>query len=399
MYRVLSYLLVAVLAAGVALAFANHNNGIVYSVVSNGNTTTPKTDQEKKLDELAQVLDTYFVGEVDENKTVEEVAAAMVYALGDRWSYYMTAEEYADYVEQMNNAYVGIGVTVSAEEETLLEIRKVEAGSGAQEAGLQVGDVIVGVEGKRVETIGFETAKSMIKGKENTQVSLTVLRDGLEKTVFVTRKKVLIAVATAQMLDDNIGMITIANFDERCADETIAAIEALQEQGAKGIIFDVRFNPGGYKNELVEILDYLLPEGELFRSVDYKGEESRDSSDSICLELPMAVLINQDSYSAAEFFAAALSEYDWAVTVGEKTVGKGHFQNTFKLSDGSAVALSVGKYFTPKGVSLSEAGGLEPQIKVELDQETAAKVYAGTIEPKDDPQIQAAVDALLEEIG
>ena len=113
----------------------------------------------------------------------------------------------------------------------------------------------------------------------------------------------------------------------------------------------------------------------------------------------MAVLVNGDSYSAAEFFAAALSEYDWAVTVGEKTVGKGHFQNTFKLSDGSAVALSVGKYFTPKGVSLSEIGGLEPQIPVEVDEETAIKIYAGTMDPKEDPQIQAAVQALLEEIG
>ena len=397
-YRILSYFLVAILSAVIALA-CTKNNQTIYSYISNGSVAPGATDPDKKLSELADVLDTYFVGEVDPEKTAEAVAEAMVNALGDRWSYYMSADDYADYLEQINNAYVGIGVTISTEEDSFFQIQKVEAGSGADEAGLLPGDVIVGVEGESVQTIGYEKAKNMIKGAENTQVSLTILRDGAEHVVSVTRKTVLVAVATAQMLDNNIGLITITNFDERCAAETIAAIEELVGQGAEGLIFDVRYNPGGYKNELIDILDYLLPEGELFRSVDYKGQSSVDTSDAACLDIPMAVLINQDSYSAAEFFAAALAEYDWAVTVGEKTVGKGHFQNTFKLSDGSAVALSVGKYYTPKGVSLSEAGGLEPRIKVELDKETAAKVYAGLVEPKDDPQIQAAVAALMEEIG
>ena len=396
--RVLSYFLVALLASAATLML-KPNEKVVYSVTSNGNATEAKTREEEKLSELAAVLDTYFVGEVNDSETAEKMAAAMVNALGDRWSYYMTADEYADYVEQMKNAYVGIGVTISTEEENLFEIRKVDSGSGAEEAGLLPGDVIVGVEGKSVEELGLNKAKAMIKGEENTQVNLTVKRGEETREVAVTRKTVLVAVATAQMLENDIGLVTITNFDERCADETIAAIEELTGQGAKALIFDVRFNPGGYKDELVEILNYLLPEGELFRSINYKGEESVDNSDADCLELPMAVLINGDSFSAAEFFAAALNEYDWATTVGEKTVGKGHFQNTFKLSDGSAVALSVGKYFTPKGLSLSEAGGLEPEIKVEVDKETATDIYAGIMDPKEDPQVQAAIQALLEEIG
>lgn len=396
--RAICYILVAVISSAATFLLAQDER-IIYNVVSNGTASTAKTAEEQKLTELAQILDTYFIGEVSDSETAEQMAAAMVEALGDRWSYYMNADEYGAYVEQMNNSYVGIGVTISTEEDNLFEVLKVEEGSGAEEAGIQAGDIIVSVEGKTVEELGLNKAKAMIKGEENSQVSLTFLRGEEEKTVSVIRKVVLVEVATAQMLENNIGLVTIANFDERCADDTIKAVEELVEQGAKALIFDVRFNPGGYKNELVDVLDYLLPEGDLFRSVNYKGQETIDPSDEECLDLPMAVLVNANSFSAAEFFAAALNEYDWAVTVGEATTGKSYFQTTFELSDGSAVNLSVGKYYTPKGVSLVEVGGLVPEIEVEVDEKTAAKIYAGSLDPEEDPQIQAAVTALLEEIG
>ena len=173
-------------------------------------------------------------------------------------------------------------------------------------------------------------------------------------------------------------------------------IEDLKTQGARALIFDVRYNPGGYKRELVKLLDYLLPEGLLFHSEYYDGSSSKDWSNKACLDMPMAVLMNGSSYSAAEFFAAALSEYDWAVTVGSQTSGKGYFQTGIQLSDGSAVNLSVGKYYTPKGVSLAEVGGLIPQIPVDVDNKTAAAIYAGTIDPMEDPQILAAMEALKE---
>ena len=189
--------------------------------------------------------------------------------------------------------------------------------------------------------------------------------------------------------------LTINNFDERCGDETIAAIEKLLGEGAKALIFDVRFNPGGYAKELTQVLDYILPAGRIFHTVDYIGKEEFIESDAKCLDIPMAVLMNDSSYSAAEFFAAALDEYDYAVLVGEPTTGKGYFQSTFQLSDGSAVGLSIGKYFTPVlGRSLAEEGGLQPEILVELDEETRANIYGDLVEPKDDPQIQAAVKAL-----
>ena len=199
--------------------------------------------------------------------------------------------------------------------------------------------------------------------------------------------------ATGQMLDGNIGLITIENFDARCADETIAAVESLRKQGAVALIFDVRNNPGGYKHELVKVLDHLLPEGVIFKSEDYLGNTSEDRSDASFVDLPMAVLVNGSSYSAAEFFAAALNDYDAAVVVGQKTFGKGYFQTTFELSDGSAVNLSIGKYYTPNGISLAGVG-LTPDEEVAVDDLTAYYIAVDALEPEEDPQIMAAVNAL-----
>ena len=208
----------------------------------------------------------------------------------------------------------------------------------------------------------------------------------------VERRTVLVTVATGKMLKGNIGLITIANFDSRCAQETIAIIDSLLEQGAVSLIFDVRNNPGGYASELVKVLDYLLPEGELFRTVDYAGTEDVDYSDAACIDpMPIAVLVNAQSYSAAEFFAAALRDYDAAVIVGEKTCGKGYFQYTYPLNDGSAVGLSVGEYFTPKGQNLAGIG-LTPDYEVAVDEETFMAIYAGTLEPMEDPQILKAME-------
>ena len=355
---------------------------------------------QSKLEQLEALILECFIGEADQTAMEDAAAEAMIASLGDRWSYYIPAADYAAYMEQVKNAYVGIGVTIlTSEDAEGFEITKVEAGGGAAAAGIQAGDIIVAVEGENVLELGLDAAKNKIRGDEGTQVSLTVLRGGQEITFSVMRQTIQVVVAQGQLLDSNIGLVTITNFDERCADETLAAVEELVAQGAEALIFDVRYNPGGYKTELVKVLDYLLPEGPLFRRLSYTGEESVDSSDASCLEMPMAVLMNGSSYSAAEFFAAALNEYDWALLVGEATTGKGYFQSTFTLNDGSAAALSIGKYFTPNGVSLADEGGLTPEVVVEVDEQTAAKIYAGTLDAKDDPQVQAAVTALLEQMG
>ena len=167
----------------------------------------------------------------------------------------------------------------------------------------------------------------------------------------------------------------------------------MREQGAQKLIFDVRNNPSGYVHELIPTLDYLLPEGTLFRTIDYNGKEEVKTSDASFLDMPMAVLVNGESYSAAEFFAAALSEYEAAVTVGQQTCGKGYFQTTYELPDGSAVGLSIGKYFTPKGVSLADVG-ITPDVMVPVEDDVFNAIYSGTLDPSEDPQIQAAIAAL-----
>ncbi len=351
-----------------------------------------------KLEQLEDLILDKFIGEADQTAMEDAAADAMINALGDRWSYYIPAKEYAAYQEQMKNAYVGIGVTVSSlKDGSGMEVIKVTTGGPAEEAGILAGDVIVKVEGKTVAEIGADNVRDVIRGEAGTKVQVTVLRDEQESDISVTRKQIQTPVATAKMLPDNIGLITIVNFDARCASETIAAIEQLLGQGAAKLIFDVRYNPGGYKHELVDVLDYLVPEGLIFRSEFYDGTVEDENSDDRELNVPMAVLVNGDSYSAAEFFAAALRDYDKAVIVGQQTCGKGYFQSTYQLSDGSAVGLSVGKYYTPKGVSLAGVGVTPDVVVDDLDKETQEGIYYGTLDPMKDPQVLAAIDVLAKQ--
>lgn len=345
-----------------------------------------------KLDQLEYLLLNRFVDGADRDALEDAAADAMVGALGDRWSYYLSADEMDDYNDNKNNSYVGIGVTIEVDERGY-RIVKLAQGGPAQEAGLEVGDVITAVDGQSLAGLTATQGKNAIRGEENTAVELTVLRSEQEWNVSVVRKRVKTAVATATMLDGNIGLVTIENFNDNCYSETRTAIDTLLDEGAQALIFDVRNNGGGYVSELLKLLDDLLPEGDLFHSCYYNGKEQTYTSNAKCLEMPMAVLVNSESYSAAEFFAAALREYDWAIVVGQQTQGKGHFQQLFELKDGSAVGLSVGRYTTPNGVDL-EGVGLTPDIPVEVSEELFAKIYAGTLDPMEDPQILAAIEAL-----
>jgi carboxyl-terminal processing protease len=264
----------------------------------------------------------------------------------------------------MANAYVGVGITVQLDSRGQgITVTQVAAGGPAEEAGVLPGDIITAVDGQSIAGLTLDAVTPLIKGEEGSSVKLTLLRGEETLELSVQRRRIKTVVASGKLLEGNIGLVKITNFDERCFKETVAVIEDLKTQGARALIFDVRYNPGGYKRELVKLLDYLLPEGLLFHSEYYDGSSSKDWSDKACLDMPMAVLMNGSSYSAAEFFAAALSEYDWAVTVGSQTSGKGYFQMTYRLNDGSAVALSTGRYKTPKGVSL-EGVGINPDIPV-----------------------------------
>lgn len=373
-FRIVSYVLVAALASGGT-----------YLVMSGRGYS--------KLVQLGGVLEKRFIGEANPDAMEDAAAAAMVDALGDRWSYYMNEEEYAAQRQSKKNSYVGVGITISKQENGFY-IQAVEPEGPADQAGVRGGDVIIAVEGDSAVDWTVAQVKEQIQGEAGTQINVTLLRGETELKVDMTRAAIRVTVAKGTMLDESTGLVTITNFNENCAEQTLAAVEKLLEEGAQRLIFDVRNNGGGYLHELTNILNYLLPEGVLIQRVHYNGSEAVDESDAECLELPMAVLINGSTYSAAELFAAALSEFEWATLVGVNTTGKGYYQNTVVLSDGSAVNLSVGKYLTPKGVNLQEAGGLVPDVIVELTEEQATQLRSGKLDPLADPQVLAAMAAL-----
>lgn len=356
---------------------------------------------EYKMNKLQELIGDYFIDDYDlaelEAAAADGAAAYMVEATGDRWSYYISADDMQAYTEQMNNAYVGIGVTI-LETEGGVEIVSVTEGSPAEEAGIQVGDICTAVEGQATADLGIEGTKAVVRGEEGTFVSMTFRRGTEILDLSVERRSIVTPVAEWEMLENNIALIAIYNFDYHCAEQTFACMDEALAQGAEAFLFDVRFNGGGLKDEMVQILDALLPEGDIFRSVDYAGREEVDRSDAECMEIPVAVLVNEDSYSAAEFFAAALQECGVAQVVGVQTSGKGNFQYTLDLGDGSAVALSVGKYFTPSGKSLTDVG-VTPDVVMDLSYDDYTALYYGTLEHVDDEQLQAAWELLSDKIS
>lgn len=355
----------------------------------------------RKMTEIEKFLGEYFIDEYDPEAltaaAADGAAAAMVAATGDRWSYYISAEDMEAHEEAFYNEYVGVGIIIQLAEQGV-KVVSVTEGGPAEEAGLQVEDVISHIEGQSTLELGVEGAKELVRGEPETNVHFTVLRGEKVMEMDLTRRQIINPVAEAELLEGNIGWITIANFDHHCAEQTIQCMKDMLNGGAKALIFDVRFNPGGLKTEMIEILDAILPKGELFRSKDYAGREEVDYSDSASLMIPMAVLVNKDSYSAAEFFAAAMQEYEAAVIVGEQTVGKGNFQVTMPLTDGSAVAISIGKYYTPQGRSLTDVG-VTPDMFVEMEYEDYLNLYYGNLSAEDDTQLQAAVSAMKSKIS
>ena len=344
--------------------------------------------------EAMVLINARFVGDHDIGKAADAAMDGLITGLGDRWSYYVDAKGYENLKNSKDNAYVGIGVTVSYPEgEEGLYVEAVAENGPAAAAGLRPGDTILAVGEVRLAGEDRSRGTELIQGEAGTQVEL-LLRGGggEERTVSVTRGRVEEHPVSYALLADGTGLITIQNFNSRCADEAIAAVDDLREQGAERLVFDVRNNGGGFLDELTRLLDYLLPEGPIFRSQTKAGRETVVSSDAGCVEMPMAVLVNENTYSAAELFAAELQEWDWGEVVGVQTFGKGFSQQTFPLLNGGAVNLSTAKYFTGQGNCLIGVG-LTPDRVVELDEEQAAKLRARILHPAEDPQLQAAIAA------
>lgn len=367
----------------VCLVVAALTAGATYALTIGGIGSKQYFDDAKAYVEIEKIINENYIGSVDDDTLFNAAASAMVRSIDDKWSYYMSPEEYAAYKLTSSNEYAGIGISVKQNDSGDFEIFSVDSGTPAEAAGLTAGQLIVSVDGQPVADMTLSEMQELIRSKLNKDFPMVVSdKKGNEVSVTVACEIIYKAPVSSRMLDGNIGYIKIANFEAGSSEGTINAIERLVAEGATSFIFDVRNNPGGLLSELVSLLDYLLPDGDLFISVDKQGNETVKTSDKICLSSKMAVLVNANTYSAAEFFAAALQEYDWATIVGENTTGKARSQITLELSNGGAVHISTHKYLTPDRVDLSEVGGIKPDIEA--------------VNTNEDPQIQlnAAINAL-----
>lgn len=319
--------------------------------------------------------------EADLDRAADQALSGLVGGLGDRWSYYLDEESYQQMVTRRANNYVGVGITVTYEREEGLLVQAVTAGGPAEAAGVVPGDIVIAVDGVSIAGEARYDATPLIQGEEGTTVELTLLgADGVERTVTCVRATLRNPSATHTMLEGNIGYVQLSNFYSGSADSFREEVDALISEGAKALVIDVRDNPGGYTSELKEMLDYLLPEGAVFTEKPRWGSADVYQSDEACVDLPMVVLVNRDTYSAAELLAAQIRESIGAPIVGEVTSGKGYYQITYLLPNGGGIGLSSGTYCTGSGHSLI-GEGIIPDVELELSE-------------SEDNQLQAAVDLL-----
>lgn len=348
-----------------------------------------------KLSEIRATVDKYYVGTYDLADAIDIAAVGFMTGVGDRWSSYMSAKDLAENQMSFSGKTFGVGLYVSySQNRGLMRIVEVYPQSDAFAAGLEKGDVILGAGGKTIADDGYDAVMSAIEGEEGTKVDVTVRRSESDKeeTVAMTRKTMDQVQVTGWMLSDQkTGFIRIYNFRQHSEAQLQNAIDTLLEQGASRLVFDVRHNPGGAVESVCKSLDPLLPEGTIMTLRTKAGKETVYHSDARALDMPMAVLADQTSVSAAEFFAAALQEYGKAVVVGGQTIGKGYSQQNYPLSDGSAIHLSDQEYFTPKGKSLIGTG-VEPDISAVLPDDKQSDFYFLT--ELEDVSLQAALAAL-----
>lgn len=345
--------------------------------------------------ERLEALDTYvrdnYYTDLDEEALMNGMLKGYVAGLDDPYSSYLTAEEYEALLERGAGQTVGIGVTATMNEEGYILLVEVQENSPAQEAGLLPDDLIVAVEGEDVAALGFETAIDNIKGDEGTDVTITVRRAGTDRDYTITRRTFDLITVTGELLEGNIGYIRITNFRENTVEQYEKLMEQLLANGAESIIFDVRDNGGGLLDALEQMLDPLLPEGVIATATYQDGTtENVVHSDAEELMLPMAVLVNENSASAAELFSASLRDFEKAQLVGETTYGKGVMQTTVQLEDGGGLTLTVATYQTVRS-ECYQGVGLTPDVEIAAGEDTVI----GEPDPSTDPQLAAAI-ALLQ---
>lgn len=316
--------------------------------------------------------------------------------LGDPYSTYYTAEEYKELTEDTEGVYRGIGVTMQKDVSTgAVTVVKCFEGAPGAEAGLQPQDQLVKVNGEDITDKELSEVVKMIKTSESDTVTLTILREGESdyREVEVTLDTVEAPMVEHEMLDNKIGYITINQFAETTASQYETALEDLNNQGMERLIVDVRDNPGGLLTSVCDVLDSMLPEELLVYTEDKNGKKSEyNATGTDQFDKPMVILVNGNSASAAEIFSGALQDYKVAKLVGTTTFGKGIVQQIFNLSDGSAVKMTISKYYTPSGRCI-HGTGLEPDIEVDLPDELKNQV---SIDKSEDTQLQKAIETLKE---
>ena len=352
--------------------------GVVVGIVFSGtdiNITAKKQNNKSateaslsKLSSLESIIDLYYLDKVDNKKLEEGIYKGLFSGLDDPYSVYYTADEYAKLQEDIDGVFVGMGAYVSQNTETgIIIVTKAFDNSPAKKAGIKDGDIIYKVEDKEVTGEDVDKVVSMIKGKENTKVKLTIYRQSEKKyiDVEITRAKVEVPSIEAKMLNKKKGIayIQIVEFQENTYKQFASAIEKLKKQGMKSVIFDVRNNPGGRYDIVCQILDDLLPEGTLVSTKDKYGKEEKQTSDAKALNMLMVVIQNENSASASEIFAGAIQDFKAGTIIGTRSFGKGIVQQMWPLNDGSAIKLTVEKYYTPSGKNI-HGKGITPNVEV-----------------------------------
>lgn len=345
----------------------------------------------QKTEQIAALLDQYYYEAIDKPALVENMYAGIVDGVGDIYTTYYTAEEYRSQTETIEGTYYGIGAVLTQHMESKkVTILHVYPGTPAEEAGVKDGDILVKVEDIEGNSMELSELVKHIKGEEGTTVHLQLLREGeagyLE--LDVERRQIEVPTVEYEMLDEQTGLIQISEFLDNTPEQFSEAVKELQAQGMTSMVVDLRNNPGGSLDAVCRILDEILPEGILVYTEDKYGSRKDYTSDEAHLEIPMAVLINENSASASEIFAGAIKDYKYGTLIGTTTFGKGIVQAIIPLGDGSAVKVTIAKYFTPKGNYIHEVG-IKPDIELKYEYQGDVKQ---PYEPMQDNQVLKAVE-------
>lgn len=346
------------------------------------------SEVEAKLNAIDSVMDYFYFEDVDEQKAKDSIYKAYLSSYGDKYTVYYTSDEYKRLMESTNGKFYGIGAVCQLSDEGgIILVDVYETGAGYK-AGLRTGDRIVQVDGTDVTDMDLSSAVALVKGEKGTSVTLKVVRDAQTIEYTVIRDEVEIQTVSYAMTEDYVGYIRIAQFEDVTARQFEAAVEDLKSQGVKGIVVDIRNNPGGLLTSVVSMLKYILPEGLIVYTEDKAGNRREYSgNDNQELDMPLAVLVNGNSASAAEIFAGAIQDYEKGTIIGTQTYGKGIVQTVKPLTDGSAIKLTTAKYFTPKGQDI-HGKGVTPDETVEYDASSG-----------EDAQLKAALDNIRAKIN